>query len=104
MAAVRANVIRDGELQTGDRDCARRHHPHRRRRHNSLIHSAAPLNSVSCLLLHKGVDKHDVLVTWTQESRAEHAASKVRRTLCDRFKGDEETDLKQTTNAIFPTT
>lgn len=36
--------------------------------------------------------------------RAEHAASKVRRTLCDRFKGDEETDLKQTTNAIFPTT
>jgi hypothetical protein len=29
---------------------------------------------------------------------------KFANTLCDRFKGDEETDLKQTTNAIFPTT
>jgi hypothetical protein len=39
-----------------------------------------------------------------QECRAEHAARKFASTLCDPFKDDKKTDLKQTTNAIFPTT
>jgi hypothetical protein len=39
-----------------------------------------------------------------QECRAEQAAGKFANTLCDPFKDDKETDLKQTTNTIFPTT
>jgi hypothetical protein len=39
-----------------------------------------------------------------QECRAEHAARKFASTLCDPFKDDKKTDLKQTTNTIFPTT
>ena len=39
-----------------------------------------------------------------EECRAEHAARKFANTLYDPFKDDKETDLKQTTNMIFPTT
>jgi hypothetical protein len=39
-----------------------------------------------------------------RECRAEHAARKFANSLYDPFKGDKETDLKQTTNTICPTT
>jgi hypothetical protein len=39
-----------------------------------------------------------------QEAALNTPHRKFANTLCDRFKDDKETDLKRTTNAIFPTT